>query len=75
MNDLGVGERDLQRYHAAPGVADHVGALDAELPQQRPAVGGLLLDAELRRHRRAAGVASPVVAHQLVSAVQRRLGA
>ena len=66
MDDLRRVERQLQGDDATGGVADDVGALDAQVPQQRPAIGGLLGDAERRRHARAAGVAAPVVAHQPV---------
>ena len=69
VHDLRRVQRQLQGDHPAGGVADDVGALDAQVPQQRPAVGGLLGDAERRRHGRAAGVAAPVVAHQPVAAV------
>jgi hypothetical protein len=44
-------------------------------PEQRPAIGGLLGDAERRRHARAASVAAPVIAHQAGVGRQRRLGA
>ena len=57
------------------GVADDVGALDAEVLQQGAAIGGLLAETERRSDRAAAGVAAPVVAHQAVAAVQRRLAA
>ena len=60
---------------ATGGMADDVGALDAQVPQQRQAISGLLGDAERRRHARAAGVAAPVIAHQPGVGRQRRLGA
>jgi len=75
VDSLGRVERQAQRHHATGGVADDVGALDANVPQQRPAIGGLVGYAERRRHARAAGVAAPVIAHQAVVGRQRRLGA
>ena len=56
-------------------MADDVGTLDAEMPQKSAAVGSLLAETERRPDGAAAGVAASVVAHQVVAAVQDRLGA
>ena len=75
MDDLRRVERQLQGDDPAGGMADDVGTLDAEVPQQGAAVGRLLGETERRSDRAAAGVAASVVAHQAVAAVQGRLGA
>ena len=64
-------ERQPQGDDAAGGMADDVGTLDAEVPQQGAAIGSLLAETERRSDRAAAGVAAPVVAQQAVAAVQR----
>ncbi len=68
-------ERQPQGNGPSGGVADDVCALDAEVPQQGAAIGGLLGETERRFDRAAAGVAAPMVAHQTIAAVQDRLGA
>ena len=75
MDDLRRVERQPQGDDPAGGVADDVGALDAEVPQQAAAIGGLLGETERRSDRAAAGVAAPMVTHQAVAAVQGWLGA
>src|SRR5262247_3988166 len=60
-------ERQPQGDDPARGMADDVGTLDAEVPQQGAAIGGLLGETERRFYRAAAGVAAPVVAHQAVA--------
>ena len=60
MDDLRRVERQPQGDDPARGVADDVCALDAEVPQQGAAIGGLLGETERRADRAAAGVAAPM---------------
>ena len=54
-------ERQLEGQQPTGGVADNVRPLDAQMAHQRPAVGGLLREADRTHYRAAARATNAMV--------------
>ena len=67
-------ERELEGDTATEGVSDEMGPLHTEVSQQRPAVGGVLRDADRVKGAAAADVAATVVGDDPVANGQTGFG-